>query len=300
MNRNRVLNRFAAGLAVVLFGTAGVASAQLLNPSFEFPSAASGDVLGTTDWGTFNQAYTTTTVARGGTQSLKTFGPFMPTGGTGATQALPATPGQTWVGEIWALNYSADPIDNVDFGVFKIEFLDSAMLLAAGGLAGVDIFESNAISAATPLDQWTLLGVGTAPAPAGTAYARAVLVKVDMDGTQGGSIFWDDARLFEQGATDVAPGAGFAFELHQNVPNPFNPMTRIEFILGQRDAVDLSVFDVTGRRIVTLVHGEFDAGPHEAIWNGKRADGGTVAAGIYRCVLRTSTGLMTRSMVLVK
>ena len=42
---------------------------------------------------------------------------------------------------------------------------------------------------------WTLLGVGTAPAPANTAWAQAVLVKVDLDGTQGGSIFWDDASL---------------------------------------------------------------------------------------------------------
>mgnify|MGYP001546557990 CR=1 FL=1 len=51
------------------------------------------------------------------------------------------------------------------------------------------------IDGTSPLDQWVLLGVGTAPAPAGTVSAQAVLVKVDVDGSQGGSIFWDDASL---------------------------------------------------------------------------------------------------------
>ena len=60
---------------------------------------------------------------------------------------------------------------------------------------GIDVFESNQINAATPFDTWTLLGVGTAPAPAGTAWARAVIVKVAVDGFNGGSIFWDDASL---------------------------------------------------------------------------------------------------------
>ncbi len=79
--------------------------------------------------------------------------------------------------------------------------------LAAGGIFGVDVFESNQISGATPLDVWTLLGVGTAPAPANTAYAQAVIVKVDVDGAQGGSIFWDDARLFIDDPVPVEPSS---------------------------------------------------------------------------------------------
>ena len=195
---NRGLGSLAAVLTVLLVGIAGGASAALLNPSFESPSAASGDVYGTDNWNSFGYTYTTAAVAHSGLQSLKTFGPFAQYGGSGATQVLPAAPGETWVGEIYALNWSNDPIDNVDFGVFKIEFLDAAFNFVAGATFGVDVFESNQINGATPRDQWILLGVGTAPAPAGTAYARAVIVKVDMDGTQGGSIFWDDARLFTE------------------------------------------------------------------------------------------------------
>lgn len=189
---------FGCGLALAAllsFGTAGDASAQIQNGSFELPDASGGDQPGTANWNSFNFVFTTAAVAHSGTQSLKTFGPFGPGGGSGAVQAIPAAPGETWVAEVWALNASFDPIDNVDFGVAKIEFLDVNFNLAAGGVFGVDVFESNQINGTTASDQWTLLGVGTAPAPANTAYAQIVLVKVDVDGTQGGSIFWDDATL---------------------------------------------------------------------------------------------------------
>jgi len=194
---NRGWSCFAVGLTVLLFG-ASMASAQLLNPGFESPNASGGDVYGSANWNVFNQAFTTAAFAHSGSQCLKTYGPFSQFGGTGAVQALAALPGQTWVAEVWVLNSAADPIDNVDFGVLKIEFLNASFGLVAGGVAGVDVFESAPVNASTPQDVWTKLGVGSAPAPAGTAYANIVLVKVDMDGAQGGSIFWDDATLFTQ------------------------------------------------------------------------------------------------------
>ena len=298
--RNSAWTCIAAVSALLLGGTYGNANAQLLNPGFELPDASGGDVPGTASWNTFNQVFTTASFFRSGDQSLKTYGPFVQGGGTGGTQALPAAPGETWVGEIYALNSSADPIDNVDFGVYKIEFRNASGQLAAGGLFGVDIFESNQINASTPQDTWTLLGVGTAPAPAGTVFAQAVLVKVDMDGAQGGSIFWDDARLqrFVIGVAD-APLAP-AFALQPNVPNPFNPTTQIGFALAQRSAVNLSVYDVTGRLIVTLLDGQLDAGPHEVTWNGRAANGSPAAAGVYCYVLETPGGRSARSMTLVK
>ncbi|MFN0149386.1 MAG: hypothetical protein ACKVU1_01575 [bacterium] len=196
----RIKNNFllvgaVAIMALFLAGSAGDASAALLNPSFEAPDASGGDQPGTADWNSFNFVFTTAAVSRTGTQALKVFGPFGPGGGSGAVQVVPASPGQTWVGEIYAMNASFDPIDNVDFGVYKIEFLDAAFNFAAGGVFGVDVFESNQINGTASFDVWNLLGVGTAPAPANTAFARAVIVKVDVDGAQGGSIFWDDASL---------------------------------------------------------------------------------------------------------
>ena len=73
---NRGLGSLAAVLAVLLVGIAGGASAALLNPGFESPNAAGGDVYGTDNWNCFNFVYTTAAVAHSGLQSLKTFGPF--------------------------------------------------------------------------------------------------------------------------------------------------------------------------------------------------------------------------------
>ncbi len=201
-NWKKSARQLAVALAVVLFGAAG-ASAQLTNGGFESPDASGGDVPCTAGWSCFNDVFTSASSApaRTGNQVLKVFGPFGgPGGGAGATQSLPALPGQTWVGEIYAMNFSADSIQGADFGVFKIEFRNAAGNLAAGGVLGVDVFESNVINASTPLDTWTLLGVGTAPAPVGTVSAQAVIVKVAIDGFNGGSIFWDDARLFVDGS----------------------------------------------------------------------------------------------------
>ncbi len=285
-----------------LVGVGGEASAQLLNPGFEAPDASGGDVPGTADWDTFNNVFTTATLFRSGAQCLKTFGPFVPAGGSGGTQALPAEPGETWNGEVWAMNSSTDPIDDVDFGVYKIEFRDASGQLAAGGLFGVDIFESNLIDATTPQDEWTLLGCGTAPAPPNTATVHAVIVKVDIDGAQSGSIFWDDASLQELviGVSDAPAPAPQSLVLHPNVPNPFNPATLIRFDLTEQSAVDLSIYDVGGRLVITLLEGQLDAGPHQATWNGKMANGSPAAAGVYHYVLETPLGRSSRSMTLIK
>lgn len=291
----------ALTVVAVLAVTPGGAMAMLQNPSFESPDASGGDVSGTAYWGTFNQVYTTATNAHTGSQCLKTFGPFVPGGGTGATQLEYASPGQTWIGEIYALNWSADPIDNIDFGVYKIEFLNSNFQLAAGGLFGVDIFESNQINAATPQNVWTLLGVGTAPAPAGTVYVRAVIVKVDVDGAQGGSIFWDDASL-SRPAGDAPDGPpSLSFDLRPSVPNPFFQATRIDFVLNQFEDVDLGIFDLGGRRIATLVRAQLAPGSHSVEWDGTMAIGNVAApAGVYRCVMKTSAGKVSRNMTLIR
>jgi len=104
--------------------------------------------------------------------------PFVPGGGS-AHQAAGNT-GETWVGEIYALNSTADPIDNVTSASTRSSS-DVGGQLAPGAL-GVDIFDrpDQRPDAARHLD---LLGVGTAPAPAAPPLP-AVIVKVDVDGAQ--------------------------------------------------------------------------------------------------------------------
>ena len=115
---------------------------------------------------------------------------------------------------------------------------------------------------------------------------------------QGSGVFYDNVTWL-QGTTDV-PGTSRpnAFELRAAMPNPFRESTRIDYSMMQRGAAELSVLDVTGRRIATLFRGQAEAGPHVATWDGRSADGRLAPPGVYRCVLQTAEGRQSRSLVL--
>jgi hypothetical protein len=97
---------------------------------------------------------------------------------------------------------------------------------------------------------------------------------------------------------DDRPPAHVALE--QNTPNPFNPTTTIGFSLPDRMEVDLTIFDVNGRRVVTLLHRAIPAGLSEIDWNGRDANGGAVASGVYFYRLRAGSTVQTKKMVLLK
>jgi Metallo-peptidase family M12/PA14 domain/Bacterial Ig domain/Right handed beta helix region/FlgD Ig-like domain len=101
-------------------------------------------------------------------------------------------------------------------------------------------------------------------------------------------------------AVESADAAPQAVRLRQNVPNPFNPHTRISFALARGGAASLRVFDVAGRLVTTLVDRVLTAGEHTVTWDGESDRGQTVSSGIYFYRLRTDEGEETRSMVLLQ
>lgn len=113
-------------------------------------------------------------------------------------------------------------------------------------------------------------------------------------------IFYDNVEW--NVLTTAAPDAATLMNasLAQNYPNPFNPSTRIAFELGRTETVELTVFDLAGRRIATLFSGELGVGEHAMTWDGRTDAGENAAAGQYRYVLKTPAGQMSRSMMLLK
>jgi len=81
--------------------------------------------------------------------------------------------------------------------------------------------------------------------------------------------------------------------LYPSVPNPFNPATRIDFFLPIRTQTRLSIFDVSGRRIVDLINAEREAGQHHVRWDGRATDGRLVPSGVY--VVRLDAGGVVRT-----
>lgn len=96
------------------------------------------------------------------------------------------------------------------------------------------------------------------------------------------------------------PDSPLAFRLAQNVPNPFNPLTKIAFTLPSAQAVRLEVYAMDGRRVATLLDESRGAGRHEVVWNGRDGDGKVVASGTYFCRLLAGPYSEVRKMVLMK
>lgn len=81
--------------------------------------------------------------------------------------------------------------------------------------------------------------------------------------------------------TNSASAIPVTFQLEQNYPNPFNPTTTITFALPNRSNVKLTIFNMLGQEVATLVDREMTAGRHTVSWNGRNADGSEAASGIY-------------------
>jgi hypothetical protein len=70
-------------------------------------------------------------------------------------------------------------------------------------------------------------------------------------------------------------------ELAEPRPNPWKNTTTIDFTLTEARSVTVEILDVSGRRVTTLAHGNYAAGPHGISWSGNDAQGHSVAAGCY-------------------
>jgi flagellar hook assembly protein FlgD len=110
-------------------------------------------------------------------------------------------------------------------------------------------------------------------------------------------VYCDGAGSSVIGVPDEVPRT---VALHQKYPNPFNPTTTIAFSLPEKVTVKLSIYDVDGRLVTTLVDGVLDRGRKEYVWEGTNSGGNQVSSGIYFYRLRAGTTLLTKKMVLLK
>ncbi len=67
----------------------------------------------------------------------------------------------------------------------------------------------------------------------------------------------------------------------RNYPNPFNPKTTIEFTLPAKGETKLAIYDIKGRKVITMLDAVLEAGTHSLIWNGNNEAGKEAASGIY-------------------
>ena len=85
------------------------------------------------------------------------------------------------------------------------------------------------------------------------------------------------------------------FQFKAPYPNPFNPLTSIDFIITEKQNVNLSVFDLNGRKLETIINSIFPAGNHSIDWNAKNT-----AAGVYFLKMNINGISKTEKVLLLK
>jgi hypothetical protein len=149
--------------------------------------------------------------------------------------------------------------------------------------------------------QWVTLGfkegAGTTTEPMEYSYVDDIssitaaslayrLKQIDFNG----SYEYSDEVLIE-----VEIPIPLEFALHQNFPNPFNPVTTINYSLPVKSQVELVIYNALGERLKRLVSGEKDAGYHKVEFNAK-----SLPSGVYFYHLKAGDYVATKKMILIK
>ena len=85
------------------------------------------------------------------------------------------------------------------------------------------------------------------------------------------------------------------YALHPNYPNPFNPVTHIQFTIPEPTDVKLQIFDLLGKQVDVLVNEMLPIGHHQVIWNPRN-----LSSGFYFYKLEAGSFIQTRKMILLK
>jgi hypothetical protein len=109
----------------------------------------------------------------------------------------------------------------------------------------------------------------------------------------GGTPGWENGTI--PTSNETVSDAPKTFVLNQNYPNPFNPSTNISFVLPKASKVDLTVYNMLGQKVRTLISSNLTSGTHSV-----KFDARNLASGIYLYQLKTPTSTLTQRMVLVK
>ncbi len=167
-----------------------------------------------------------------------------------------------------------------------------------------------ALDAAT-LPDWLGLGSSSGSVPAGDS--DMINVNIDATGLAGGEHNFslainhsgEGTLLVPITLTVVTDGTGASavpemLILAQNHPNPFNPKTSIRFGLPTAADVRLTIFDVNGRAVRTLVDGNLPAGTRTEEWDGRDEGGKALATGVYFYRLDAGEERIQKKMLLLK
>jgi hypothetical protein len=101
----------------------------------------------------------------------------------------------------------------------------------------------------------------------------------------------------DNGDLDIIPNK---LGLEQNYPNPFNPATAFNYSLANSGTIELTITDIIGRKVTTLISGYQRSGHHNVLWTGRDTNGNQVPSGVYFFNLKSGSKTITKKMTLSK
>ena len=138
--------------------------------------------------------------------------------------------------------------------------------------------------------------------------ASEPITAVSLSGNFAGTWYLDDVSLLAAEtrpaitavSEEHAPALPAQVALAPGYPNPFNSETVLRFELPRRAQVELSVHNLAGQTVATLVRGQRLPGSHRVIWDGRDDAGRHLASGLYLCRLQTAGEVATRKLLLLR
>jgi hypothetical protein len=134
------------------------------------------------------------------------------------------------------------------------------------------------------------------PLPEDLRYTNSALMSAGTDGLPLGDLNWFPELVGVQTKDNIP----IKYELSDAYPNPFNPETKIDFMISKSANVKLSIFNILGQKVKTLVNQEMNPGTYSATWNGKDESGNQVSSGVYLYSLETESFKTTKKVMLMK
>ncbi len=219
--------------------------------------------------------------------------------------------------DVLSINYVQDNANTLTFGITGS--IMEGLVFTTSGIGGANNQTSRdqvAITDSTTTSAILEYGVATSEI-AGVLYqegsAKAVHLGFGWEAIHN-SEFRETVMIavmdfFQPGITGIEtfePGSRLptGYDLSQNYPNPFNPSTTISFDLsatmGVNQPVNLTVYDIRGRHVRTLIDSELGPGSHKIHWDGRNDRGEMVSSGIYLYTLRAGEERFTRKMTVLK
>ena len=194
-------------------------------------------------------------------------------------------PESTYTPMAWVHNYG------IHSEIFQVE-----CLINPGGYS--DTFQVQSL--APGVDTQCVFGQWTVPLGDSTPYTMCVATLLASDADRNN----DTLCKLSYAVTGVAEAFNVRESAHlllrQNVPNPFSVSTTIHYEISAPKKVNISIYDVSGRLVRTLVDDETSPGSHRTNWNGKDDTGLQSSDGVYFCKLSMGRLESTVKLILIK